>query len=129
MVANRSRDTGPELAVRRAVHRRGFRYRVNAEPWRGMGRRADLVFRPVRTAVFVDGCYWHGCPEHGTQPATNRQFWAGKVRRNQERDRETDARLAEAGWTVLRVWEHEDAEEAAERIAATVRAEREERRR
>jgi DNA mismatch endonuclease (patch repair protein) len=126
MVANRSRDTAPELALRRAVHRRGLRYRVHARPWPQLNRRADLVFRPARTAVFVDGCYWHGCPRHGTQPATNSGFWAAKIERNRQRDRETDARLTEAGWSVVRVWEHEDPEEAADRVERTVRRRREE---
>ena len=107
MVANRSRDTGPELAVRRAVHAQGLRYRVGVRPLPDLRRTADLVFRTVKVAVFVDGCFWHYCPEHATRPAANAVYWEDKLRRNCERDTETDALLAEAGWRAVRVWEHE----------------------
>ena len=100
MQGNRSRDTKPELAVRSAVHRRGLRFRVSARPQPEPPRTADLVLRKSRIAVFVDGCYWHGCPEHHTQPAANFEYWANKIARNIERDAETTACLQQAGWTV-----------------------------
>jgi DNA mismatch endonuclease (patch repair protein) len=85
-------------------------------------RRADIVFTRARIAVFVDGCFWHGCPQHATQPASNAPWWSAKLARNVERDRETDDHLRESGWTVLRFWEHEDAREAAEVVVAAWRA-------
>ena len=120
MQGNRSRDTKPELAVRSAVHRRGIRFRVAARPLRELPRTADLVLRKTKVAVFVDGCYWHGCPEHHTQPSTNSQYWADKIAGNTARDADTTARLKEAGWTVLRFWEHEDPESVADQVQATV---------
>lgn len=121
MQSNKSRDTKPEMALRRAVHALGLRYRVSTRPLPKVRRTADLVFTKAKIAVFMDGCFWHGCPEHHTKSATNAAYWAEKVRRNRERDRETDRLLNEAGWTVIRVWEHEDPVEAAERIAHQVR--------
>ena len=120
MQGNRSGDTKPELAVRSAVHRRGIRFRVSACPQPELPRTADLVLRKSRIAVFVDGCYWHGCPDHGTQPATNRKYWADKIARNVERDAETTTYLQQAGWTVLRSWEHEDPESVADRVQESV---------
>jgi DNA mismatch endonuclease (patch repair protein) len=120
MQAIRSRDTKPERLVRSLLHARGLRYRVAAKPLPGLRRTADIVFRPVKVAVFIDGCYWHGCPEHYVAPRTNSGYWSEKVLRNVSRDRDTDAQLKAAGWTVLRFWEHESAEETAIRIAATV---------
>ncbi len=120
MQGNRSRDTKPELAVRSAVHRRGIRFRVSTRPQPELPRTADLVLRKSRVAVFVDGCFWHGCPDHGTQPATNREYWSDKIARNVERDVETTDYLQQAGWTVLRFWEHEDPESAADRIQESV---------
>lgn len=120
MRANRGRDTRPELALRSEVHRLGLRYRVNARPLPGVRRTADLVFSRARVAVFLDGCFWHGCPEHHTVAATNAGFWAEKVTTNRRRDRDTDRRLADVGWEVLRVWEHEDPQLAARRVAALV---------
>ena len=108
MLANRSRDTKPELLVRSLLHERGLRYRVNQRPLPELRRTADIVFRKARVAVFLDGCFWHGCPEHYRQPSTNTRYWSDKVEGNRRRDLETDACLAEAGWTVLRHWEHED---------------------
>jgi len=118
------RDTKPELAVRRAVWRRGLRYRVDLAPLPGSRRRADLVFTRAKVAVFVDGCFWHGCPIHATTPKSNTDWWEKKLAANVRRDRDTDARLADAGWAVVRVWEHEEPEAAAERIAAAVMAHR-----
>jgi len=124
MLGNRNRDTSPELAIRSLVHAAGFRYRVAAKPLPGMRRTADLVFRPVKVAVFVDGCFWHGCPEHYVLPKTNQDYWREKIGRNVQRDRETDARLSEAGWLVLRFWEHEPPERCAEAVCAAVRSRR-----
>lgn len=105
MRGNRKRDTTPELAVRRALHRRGHRYRVNMLLWVGGARiRPDLVFAGPRVAVFVDGCFWHGCPEHGTQPRGNPGYWGPKIARNQERDRSNTAALEADGWLVVRAW-------------------------
>lgn len=104
MQTNRRRDTGPELAVRRAVHALGLRYRVDTRPVPSLNRRADLVFTRCKVAVFVDGCFWHGCSVHHTVSRTNSEFWAMKVATNKARDAETDRLLTEAGWTVLRLW-------------------------
>lgn len=124
MVGNRFRDTTPELRVRSAVHRRGLRYRVAARPLRSLRRTADLVFRPTKVAVFIDGCYWHGCPEHFVLPRTNVEYWSGKIGGNVNRDRETDHALREAGWTVLRFWEHENVDAVVEEIVGVVTARR-----
>lgn len=121
MKANRSRDTGPELALRRAVHSLGLRYRVAVQPVSGVRRTADLVFPRARVAVFMDGCFWHGCPLHYTAPVANAAFWAEKVTRNQTRDHEIDALLESAGWRVLRFWEHEDPAVAAAKVFDTVK--------
>lgn len=121
MQGNRGRDTKPELAIRREVHRRGLRYFVDRAPLQGFRRRADLVFPRVRVAVFVDGCFWHGCPKHHTVAKTNAAFWAEKVRLNRSRDLETTETLMRSGWMVLRIWEHEDVMGAADRIEAAVR--------
>lgn len=121
MARQRRRDTEPEMRLRRELHRRGLRYRVDA-PLPGMRRRrADIVFTRARLAVFVDGCFWHGCPEHKTAPARNAAWWTLKLARNIERDRETDLHLDSLGWGVLRVWEHEDMEHAATDIEQIVR--------
>lgn len=120
MQAIRSRDTKPERLIRRLVHAQGLRYRVAAKPLPGLRRTADMVFRPARVAVFIDGCYWHGCPEHYVPPKTNSGYWSDKVLRNMTRDRDTDQRLTDAGWLVLRFWEHEPADDCAARIAAEV---------
>src|SRR5690348_16964701 len=106
MRANRGRDTGPELALRRALHSRGLRYFVNRRPVKTIRRTADIVFPGARVAVFVDGCFWHGCPDHHTAAKANADFWAAKVLGNRARDAETDRLLTDSGWTVLRVWEH-----------------------
>lgn len=121
MKANRGRDTKPELALRSATHKLGLRYRVDTAPIKELRRRADLVFSKAKVAVFSDGCYWHGCPDHYRPARQNDVFWSDKISKNQARDRDTDAKLAEAGWLVIRVWEHEDPVEAAHRIAQAVR--------
>jgi len=114
------RDTAPELELRRLLHGRGRRYRVDYQIVPGVRRRADLAFVGPRIAVFVDGCFWHGCPEHATWPMANREFWREKIETNRRRDRDTDHRLTDAGWRVLRVWEHEDPGTAVKRIELLV---------
>jgi len=120
MKGNRRRDTAPELAVRRLLHAAGLRYRVDAKPEDDLRRRADILFRRRRVAVFIDGCYWHGCPEHYTAPKANAEFWRAKVERNRERDAETTAVLQERGWTVLRFWTHDRPEDVADHIFKAV---------
>src|SRR4051812_2989423 len=108
MRSNKGRDTKPEVALRSAVHALGLRYRVGTRPLKEVRRTADLVFARTKVAVFLDGCFWHGCPEHHTVAVTNARFWADKVEQNRQRDRDTDMRLRDAGWESLRVWEHEE---------------------
>ena len=112
MRANRGRDTAPEIAVRKIVHSLGLRYRVDY----------DLAFTRARVAVFIDGCFWHGCPEHHTKAKTNAAYWSEKVQQNRARDAETSELLAAAGWRVLRFWEHEPPADVATIVANTVRA-------
>ncbi|MBF6178935.1 very short patch repair endonuclease [Nocardia otitidiscaviarum] len=116
MARQRRVGTAPEVALRRELHRRGARFFVDRAPVRGLRRRADIVFPRRRVAVYVDGCFWHSCPEHATFPKNNAEWWAEKLAGNVARDRDTDARLREAGWTVVRVWEHERAESAADLV-------------
>jgi DNA mismatch endonuclease, patch repair protein len=120
MTSQRQRDTKGELELRSLLHRRGLRFRVHAL-LPGLRRRSDIVFTRARVAVFVDGCFWHGCPEHGSWPKQNANWWREKIEANQRRDRDTDARLKAAGWTVVRVWEHDDPTRAADWIAEIVR--------
>ncbi|MFC9700184.1 very short patch repair endonuclease [Streptomyces sp. NPDC056943] len=122
MSKQRSRDTGVEMALRRILHASGLRYRVHRRPLKGVRREADIVFGPAKVAVFVDGCFWHACPEHATWPKRNSEFWRTKIEKNRTRDANTDARLEAAGWVSVRVWEHEAADEAAARVAAVVKA-------
>ncbi|MFJ7331087.1 very short patch repair endonuclease [Streptomyces cyaneofuscatus] len=121
MQAIRSRDTKPERLIRQLVHANGLRYRVATRPLPDLRRTADLVFRPAKVAVFIDGCYWHGCPEHYVSPRTNPGYWSDKVARNMARDRDTDKHLQEAGWLVMRFWEHQDSDTCALTIVNTVR--------
>lgn len=115
-----NRDTVPEVAVRKLLHAAGYRYRVN-ERVPGMSRRTmDIAFTRARVAVLIDGCFWHGCPTHATQPKANAEWWRKKLERNMARDLETTAHLTEAGWTVLRFWEHEPPAAVAEQVAAEV---------
>lgn len=116
MQSNKGRDTKPELALRRAVHAMGLRYQVSKRPVPKVRRTADLVFTRARVAVFLDGCFWHACPEHFTVSQTNPEYWATKAETNRARDRQTDRLLEDAGWAVLRVWEHEDPATAALRV-------------
>jgi DNA mismatch endonuclease, patch repair protein len=124
MSRQKSRDTGIEIALRKALYSAGLRYRVHRRPVKGVRREADLVFGPARVAVFVDGCFWHGCPEHATWPKNNAEFWQAKIETNRKRDADTDARLHEAGWLALRIWEHETVEVAAARVITAVRERR-----
>jgi len=121
MRANRRSDTKPEAAIRSALHRLGYRfrkdYRVDLPELRA---RPDIVFTRQRLAVFIDGCFWHCCPEHGRQPAVNGWYWSPKLRRNVERDRQVTQALRDHGWTVIRVWEHEPVRSAVDRIAAVL---------
>ncbi|GAB2510799.1 very short patch repair endonuclease [Microbacterium petrolearium] len=121
MQGNRGRDTKPELAVRRLVHGRGLRYRVNARVEPDLRRTADLLFTRARVAVFIDGCYWHGCPDHCAMPKVNVAYWHTKIAGNRRRDIETTSLLRERGWTVLRFWSHELPDAVASRIEAVVR--------
>lgn len=116
------RDTTPELALRRALWGRGLRYRVDVSPVAGLRRRADIVFSRARVAVFVDGCFWHSCPDHGSVPRANRGWWIAKLEANVRRDRDTDALLQSSGWTVIRVWEHEEQMHAADHVEAVLAA-------
>ncbi|MFF5442770.1 very short patch repair endonuclease [Streptomyces achromogenes] len=111
-----SRDTAPEVAVRKLLHAMGLRYRVNF-PVPGMPRRTiDIAFSRAKIAVFLDGCFWHGCPQHATHPKSNSEWWRSKLSKNMVRDQETTEHLKSQGWIVLRFWEHELPDE----IAATV---------
>lgn len=122
MASIRTRDTAAEMALRRELHGRGLRYFVD-EPIPGVRRtRADIVFPTRKVAIFVDGCFWHRCPDHATDPKTNAAWWQAKLDRNFKRDRDTDVGLRELGWTVIRIWEHEDPCDAAARIEVLVRA-------
>jgi DNA mismatch endonuclease, patch repair protein len=122
MKANRRADTKPELALRRALHALGYRYRKDyrLDLADGARVRPDIVFTRRKVAVFVDGCFWHCCPEHGSQPANNTWYWEPKLRRNVERDRAADAALGAGGWTVVRLWEHESLGGAVERVVTVL---------
>lgn len=124
MRGNRSKNTRPELLLRSLLHRRGMRYRVDTRPIADVRRRADLVFPGDRIAVFVDGCFWHGCPDHYRPATKNADFWREKINGNRARDTETNDTLAAAGWTVIRVWEHDELNQAANRIENAVRRKR-----
>lgn len=121
MRANRRTGTDPEMALRSELHRRGLRFRKDL-PLRVRDRvvRPDIVFTRARLAVFVDGCFWHACAEHGTQPKANTDYWRPKLERNVARDRSVNEALADAGWRVLRAWEHEPVSDVARRVQALV---------
>ncbi|MFD5814614.1 very short patch repair endonuclease [Streptomyces sp. NPDC127038] len=115
-----SKDTKAELVVRRLLHAAGLRYRVEY-PVPGMARRRiDVAFTRAKVAVLIDGCFWHGCPQHATQPKANAEWWRTKLDRNMARDRETTEHLTALGWTVLRFWEHEAPEDVVVRVTAAV---------
>ncbi|MBP0629917.1 very short patch repair endonuclease [Cupriavidus sp. AcVe19-1a] len=124
MAKVRQKDTDAELALRRELHRRGLRYRVDFIVLEKPRRVADIAFPNLKIAVFVDGCFWHGCPIHGTWPKQNAELWQKKIEANRVRDLDTNERLRKDGWIVLRVWRHEVAAEAAETIAREVAAAR-----
>ncbi|MBN9239960.1 MAG: very short patch repair endonuclease [Micrococcales bacterium 70-64] len=126
MLGNKRRDTHAELRVRQLLHARGLRYRVDFAPL-DKRRRADIVFTRLRLVIYIDGCFWHGCPLHYVRPKTNADYWLPKIERNVERDLEYSARLRDAGWTVLRFWEHEPPVEVADAISGAVAALGEER--
>lgn len=118
MVAQRTRDTAPELLLRRALHAAGYRFRLNVKVPGAPRRTIDIAFTRHKLAVMVDGCFWHGCPVHSVPPKHNAAWWADKLARNKARDAETTALLEAAGWRVLRVWEHEPVPEAVANIAS-----------
>ncbi|MDP9225115.1 MAG: very short patch repair endonuclease [Actinomycetota bacterium] len=118
MQSNKRRDTKPELAIRKQLFARGARYRVDYPLWFDRRRHADIVFPKQKIAVFIDGCFWHGCTEHYTAPQANAEFWRKKVLGNRSRDNDTNERLTELGWLVLRFWEHEAASAVVEVILA-----------
>ena len=115
MQATRQKNTKPEKALQAELARLGLTFEVDTRPLPQLPRRADIVFRPEQVAVFVDGCFWHGCPIHGTWPKENADFWRQKIEANKARDLNTDQALENAGWSVVRVWEHESKEAAAYR--------------
>ncbi|MFC9611989.1 very short patch repair endonuclease [Streptomyces sp. NPDC056938] len=114
------KDTAPEVEVRRLLHASGLRYRLHVRVPDMPRRTIDIAFTRAKVAVFLDGCFWHGCPEHATQPKANAEWWRAKLDRNMARDRETTEHLLADDWTVLRFWEHESAADVATRIAAVV---------
>jgi DNA mismatch endonuclease (patch repair protein) len=115
MKSQRQRDTGPEMALRRELHRRGYRYRVQARVLDGR-RRHDMVFASARVVVEVRGCFWHLCPEHGSIPKANGQWWQDKLNATRKRDLDTERQLAEAGWTLVVIWEHDDPIASSDRV-------------
>jgi len=121
--ANVRKDTKPEVALRSELHRRGFRFRKDLLVRFEGGRvRPDVVFTKAKVAAFVDGCFWHCCPVHGRIPKANPAYWVPKLKANVERDRRVDAQLRADGWTVVRVWEHEPVEDAADHVERVLRA-------
>jgi DNA mismatch endonuclease (patch repair protein) len=125
MQGNRGRDTRPELALRRELHRRGLRYRIQLSPVIGLRFRPDIVFTRVRVAVEVMGCLWHRCPACQIRsPRTNSAYWTAKLDRNVARDARNAAALNDAGWILLVVWEHEDVASAADRVESAIRERR-----
>lgn len=120
MQVTKRRDTPAELAVRSALHRLGYRFRVDKSPFSGIRSRADIVFTSRRIAVFIDGCFWHGCPQHATWPKANGPWWRAKIEGNKLRDSRTDETLRKAGWTVVRAWSHEDASRVVQRIVRSL---------
>lgn len=116
----RREHTAPEMALRSELHRRGYRFRLHRPVPGDRRRKIDIAFPSERLAVFVDGCFWHACPDHATWPKVNEEFWRAKLARNKDRDRETNAILNSAGWAVLRIWEHEAVEPACRRVEAAL---------
>ena len=121
MKSNRRTGTMPELRLRSALHHRGLRFRVDYPIKAGDLRvRPDVVFTAGRVAVFLDGCFWHACPDHGETPKANSDYWRPKLARNAERDRKVNIQLTAAGWRVVRIWEHEIVDDAVERVCRVV---------
>nr|WP_114472637.1 very short patch repair endonuclease [Pseudorhodoferax soli] len=118
MARTRGFDNARERAIRSALHKMGFRFRIHFRAIVGTTRTVDIAFTRYQLAVFCDGCFWHGCPRHATQPKTNAEWWRQKIAANTARDRDSDVRLAGAGWSVLRIWEHEPVEDAVAAIVA-----------
>ncbi|KIF72201.1 DNA mismatch repair protein Vsr [Streptomyces sp. AcH 505] len=116
------RDTAPEVAVRKLLHASGYRYRLNVRVPDMPRRTVDIVFSKAKVAVFLDGCFWHGCPLHATSPKSNAEWWREKLDKNMARDTETTEHMRNLGWTVLRFWEHETPAEIADQVAAAVTA-------
>lgn len=116
MQSNRSRDTAPEVALRSALHARGLRFRKHVRVVREIACIVDVAFPTERLAVFIDGCYWHSCPEHGSYPHTNTDWWRAKLVATRARDERNTKLLTQAGWKVLRIWEHEDVGAATSRV-------------
>jgi DNA (cytosine-5)-methyltransferase 1 len=125
MAATRGRDNAAERALRSALYKNGFRFRVHRKVLKGLHRTADIAFMSLRVAIFLDGCFWHGCPVHATWPKTNARWWREKIEANRRRDRDTDQRLKASGWSVIRVWEHESVEVALKRMLRILRTRRE----
>jgi len=123
MRANRRRDSKPEVAIRSELHRRGYRFRVDRPIAVGSGRvRPDLVFPKSKVAVFVDGCFWHSCPDHATRPKRNATYWTAKLEENVRRDQRNTRELGEAGWKVIRIWAHVPPDQAASEIEDALKA-------
>lgn len=120
MQAAKPRDTAPEKALRSSLHKRGLRFRVDQKIIKELNRKADIVFRSAKVAVFVDGCFWHGCPIHGTQAKANAEFWKNKIKQNRARDLDTNKRLKKAEWRIIRVWAHEDPERVSKKIYSLI---------
>jgi len=120
MAKVRQKGTDAEIVLRRELYRRGLRYRVDYEVMKKPRRVADVAFPRLKIAIFVDGCFWHGCPEHASWPKRNAEFWRQKIEANRHRDADTNDRLRSMGWMVLRFWEHESPIKAAEVVAQTV---------
>lgn len=125
MQSVRQKNTSAESALRRELHARGLRYRIQVPVLTKPRRVADIAFSGLRIAIFVDGCFWHGCPKHATWPKQNAEFWRAKILANQQRDRDTDERLRAAGWKVVRAWAHEPPERVASTVARIVEKRRE----
>ncbi|WP_442868300.1 very short patch repair endonuclease [Bradyrhizobium sp. CCBAU 53415] len=121
MTSTRGRDNAREIAIRSELHRRGLRFRLHQRLLKMTRRSVDIIFPAARVAVFIDGCFWHGCPIHRTWPKNNAKWWSEKIETNIARDRDTDRRLVELGWTIVRVWEHDKIDKAADQIERTVR--------
>jgi DNA mismatch endonuclease Vsr len=124
MSKQKRRDTRPEILLRKELHARDLRFRVDYKPLAGLRRRADIVFPGAKVAVLVHGCFWHGCPEHSRDTKSNTKWWKDKIDANKARDADTIANLEAAGWCVIIIWEHEDPQKAADRLVPIVRERR-----